>query len=445
MCPSLVPILVHLYNIVLHQRIIPQGWKQAVIKLIPKSQATEDPTNPKNFRPIALTSCISKIFTTIIKHRLDEHMFGNGLLDTRVQKAFQSKIPGCEEHQFKLHSVLQDANSNSRSLTIAWIDLENAYGSVPHNLITFALHHYRVNPYLVDLVHHLYTNLTASILTPSWSTAAFAMEVGVFQGDPLSVSIFNVVINTLVDPLIQHCHELGYRFSSSNMCFNLLQYADDTCMLARDPRSCQRILNVMEEWLTWTGMRAKPSTCQAVALKSRTNADNWVYDPQLHLGSSIIPFLGNSTTTFLGMPVSPTLKDSQCREIISTRVQRMMEKIDNAPLSPKYKILILRRALPAKIGWSLKITSMPPSFVSRILDTCSTRFLKKWLKMPHCANPSSLYLSSSRGGLALLPSPPSTSLCKLQSLLLYPDHKTLLYVSSLLCTLANTNTMGLLR
>ena len=112
---------------------------------------------------------------------------GNGLLDTCMQKAFQSKIPGCEEHQFKLQSVLQDANSNARSLTIAWIDLENAYGSV---------NHYRFNPYLVELVSNLYTNLTASVVTPSWSTAIFGMEIGVFQGDPLSVSIFNVVINT---------------------------------------------------------------------------------------------------------------------------------------------------------------------------------------------------------------------------------------------------------
>ena len=85
-------------------------------------------------------SCIEKIFTTLINHHLDEHMIGTtGLLDTRVQKAFQSKIPGCEEHQFKLKSVLQDAYSNARSLTIAWIDLENAYGSVPHKLIVFAL------------------------------------------------------------------------------------------------------------------------------------------------------------------------------------------------------------------------------------------------------------------------------------------------------------------
>ena len=157
-----------------------------------------------------------------------------------------------------------------------------------------------------------------------------------FQGDPLSVSIFNVVINTLVDPLLHLCHHLGYRFSSSDICLNLLQYADDTCMLARDPHSCQRMLNVMEEWLTWSGMRAKPSKCQAVALKSRKNADNRVYDPQLMLGSSAIPFLGNTTTTFLGMPVSPTLSDIHHRDINATKVHEMLEKIDRAPLSYKY-------------------------------------------------------------------------------------------------------------
>ena len=401
MCPCLLPVLVHLYNIVLSTGKIPQLWKHAVIKLIPKAQAAEDPTNPKHFRPIALTSCIGKIFTTLIEHRLDKHMIGNGLLDTRVQKAFQSKIPGCEEHQFKLRSAIQDANSNTRSLTIAWIDLENAYGSVPHKLITFSLNHYQVNPYLVDLVSNLYTDLKASVLTPSWSTPSFAMQKGVFQGDPLSVSIFNVVINTLVDPLVHHCLHLGYRFSSSDILLNLLQYADDTCLLARDPRSCQRMLNVLGEWLAWSGMRAKQSKCLTVALKSRTNKDNRVFNPQLTLGSSSIPFLGNTTTTFLGLPLSPTMNDAHYRETIATKVQRMMEKIDRCPLSSKYKLLIYRRALPAKIGWILKITNMPPSFVSRILEACCTRFIKKWLRMPRCANPASLYLSSPSGGLGL--------------------------------------------
>ena len=118
------------------------------------------------------------------------------------------------------------------------------------------------------------------------------------------------------------------------------------------------------------------------------------------LGSSAIPFLGNTTTTFLGMPVSPTLSDIHHRDIIATKVHDMLEKIDLAPLSYKYKLLIFRCSLPAIIGWFLKITSIPPSFVSRILEASSTQFLKKWLKMPRCANPSPLYPSSS-GGLAL--------------------------------------------
>ena len=165
-------------------------------------------------------------------------MIGIGFQDTCVQKAFQTKIPGCEKHQFKAHYVLQDANSNARSLTIAWIDLGNAYGSIPHKLIAYALNHYQVNSNLVDLVCNLYTILTPSVLTPSWSTASFAMEVRVFKGDPLSVSIFN----TLVDGLVQRCFKLGCRFFSSNMCLNFLQYADDTCLLARELRSCQRML-----------------------------------------------------------------------------------------------------------------------------------------------------------------------------------------------------------
>ena len=207
--------------------------------------------------------------------------------------------------------------------------------------------------------------------------------------------------STLLNPLVQHCLHLGYRFSSSKICLNLLQYADDTCLLAHDPRSCQRILNIMEEWLTWSGMQAKPSKCQAVALRSHTNAQNRVYDPQLVLGPSTIPFLDNTTTTFLGMPLSPTLNNDHCREIISIKVQEMIKKIDCAPLSSKYKLMIYQQALPAKIGWILKMTDMPPSFVSRILEACCTRFLKKWLKMPRCANPSSLYLYPSSGGLAL--------------------------------------------
>ena len=67
-CPSLLPALVQLFNICWAQSTIPGEWKCAAIKLIPKGSASEDSTNPANFRPIALTPCIGKLFTTLLRN-----------------------------------------------------------------------------------------------------------------------------------------------------------------------------------------------------------------------------------------------------------------------------------------------------------------------------------------------------------------------------------------
>ena len=48
------------------------------------------------------------------------------------------------EHSFALTEALRVAKSEKRALVVSWIDLANAYGSVKHNLIQFALNWYHV-------------------------------------------------------------------------------------------------------------------------------------------------------------------------------------------------------------------------------------------------------------------------------------------------------------
>jgi len=168
---------------------VPNAWKIACIKLIGKSTAKEDPKYPSNFRPIALTSCIGKIFTTILKNRWLKHMLGNGYLDRSVQKAFMSATPGCIEHQAKLAAILCDARTKHKSLVVCWLDLANAYGSVHHSLINFSLVHYHAPPSFSRLIQVMYDGHSASVMTQDWSTPAFPLQIGVYQGDPLSVVI----------------------------------------------------------------------------------------------------------------------------------------------------------------------------------------------------------------------------------------------------------------
>jgi len=67
----------------------------------------------------------------------------------------------------------------------------------------------------------------------------------------------NTMMATLADALKVHS-SLGCTFSGSSRSMHVLQYADDTWLVAGGPASCQRMLERVESWLEWTGMRCWP-------------------------------------------------------------------------------------------------------------------------------------------------------------------------------------------
>ena len=286
-CPVLVPALLDIYNHSWHTYDVPPAWKRASITLIPKGKAQEDPTNPANFRPIALTSCIGKLFSTILKNRLLNVMTSNGFLDTSTQKAFMPSVPGCIEHYAKLATAVHEAHVRHKSLTVSWLDLANAYGSVHHNLISFSLHHYHngVSDNFSSLVANFYSGLSASVYTQDWSSPLIPINKGIFQGDPLSVIIFNTVKNTYIDAIKPHLSS-SYHFTNSSQLLGLLQYADDTCLVSDGPASSQILLDMTDQWLKWSGMQAKIPKCQCLAIKAGSGQ---VYDPNLMLSGAKLP------------------------------------------------------------------------------------------------------------------------------------------------------------
>ena len=168
--PSVIDALLNIFN----QSSIPSSWKVGVTRLLGKPAAKDDSKNP------------GKVFTSILKQRLMSYMIFNNYLDTSIQKAFVNKLPSCLEHQVKLFWIIQKARSQQRNLAICWIDLANAFGSVDHQLISFALD-YRLPQVFVDLVKNFYTNLLVIVSCNNWSNNRIPIDMGIFQGDPLSM------------------------------------------------------------------------------------------------------------------------------------------------------------------------------------------------------------------------------------------------------------------
>ena len=101
----------------------------------------------------------------------------------------------------------------------------------------------------------VYSGLSARVSTDAWITASFPLNIGIYQGDPLSGITFNTVINTLVDTLNLK-KDLGYFLSLSHQ-VSLLQYANNTCIIASSP-----------VWLRWVDMKAKVPKCHFLHIKN---------------------------------------------------------------------------------------------------------------------------------------------------------------------------------
>ena len=66
-----------------------EGWSQSTISLIHKAG---DTTDPKNFRPIALTSTVGKLFHQLLADRISGYVSKSGLIDVNIQKAFMKVL-----------------------------------------------------------------------------------------------------------------------------------------------------------------------------------------------------------------------------------------------------------------------------------------------------------------------------------------------------------------
>ena len=70
-----------------------------------------------------------------------------------------AKIPGCWKHKSLVWVELKTAKSDKSDIVAVWLDIANAYGSVPHQLIFFALEPYGVSQHWIKIFKLRYGGL----------------------------------------------------------------------------------------------------------------------------------------------------------------------------------------------------------------------------------------------------------------------------------------------
>ena len=91
-----------------------------------------------NYRPISITSTISKIFESALKFQIT-----NFFEKSSVICANQSAYLHGRSTQTALHSIINDLSPN---LNDGYVDMAKGFDTIPHDILLYKLKHYNFSP-----------------------------------------------------------------------------------------------------------------------------------------------------------------------------------------------------------------------------------------------------------------------------------------------------------
>ena len=128
---TLIPVCEKLFNSILNQGTMPQTWCGGLITPIYKSGGRSDPA--KKYRCICVSSCLGKLFCSILSQRLLEYIFSLNILH-KSQIGF---LPNnrTAEHVFTLRTLIDKyvyINHNEK-IYACFVDFKKSLDSVWHD------------------------------------------------------------------------------------------------------------------------------------------------------------------------------------------------------------------------------------------------------------------------------------------------------------------------
>ncbi|KAL8621525.1 hypothetical protein ACOMHN_026197 [Nucella lapillus] len=273
--PNLAPSLTTLFQYSLDTGDLPSELRNANIACVYKKG---DKHAAENYRPISLTSVISKLLEHIICRNILTHLEKHDIL-TNLNHGFRSGYSCDTQLLLTSHDLLQSYD-RQRQVDVAILDFSKAFDTVPHKRLLHKLKSYGFRGSLHTWITNFLVHRKMSVVIEGDSSEETTVDSGVPQGTCFGPLLFLCHINDLPDTVKSQVR----------------LFADD-CLLYREINSFQDHLQLqndlcqLETWASDWGMNFNPKKCFILGIQQ---SSNFIYTlcntPLQHVSSN--PYLG---------------------------------------------------------------------------------------------------------------------------------------------------------
>lgn len=219
-----------------------------IVVLVKKKSTGND---MKAYRPITLLNFDYKVLTRIIKQRIAP------LVDTVLSS--HQKCSNGKHNIFEATTKILDKISalkfGGQPSMLVSFDMDHAFDRVKHSFLFRVMEQMNFNPRLIEFLQKITRNSFSRILVNGNLSRSFQIRRSVRQGDPLSMLLFVLYIQPLIDKIVSE----GHAGDALNI------YADDLSVFVPDGRRLTHLVNMIQAYEPVSG--AVLNLAKTVALK----------------------------------------------------------------------------------------------------------------------------------------------------------------------------------
>ncbi|GFV30126.1 probable RNA-directed DNA polymerase from transposon BS [Trichonephila clavipes] len=287
---------------------VPAIWKKAIVVPIPKKNKPLD--DLCSYRPISLTSILSKVMERMITSRLDWYLETNNLL-TSSQSGFR-KCQSTNQQVVFLGQSIKDALDQRHSALALFVNFEAAFDKVWRLKCIQKLQTLNVCNNMLMWIRNFISQRFSAVRFGNAISSFKQSETGLPQGTVISPILFNIFINDLPDLL------------ASDGLTNTSLFADDLAIWCSTPKRDQSKLNTilnltLERLHLWfieniMTLNLKKTTCQFFTLNRQPFSPQLVYNG--------MPVQQSDVSIYLGCALDNKLKWTKHAELVVSKARK---------------------------------------------------------------------------------------------------------------------------
>jgi sorting nexin-29 len=265
-----VVFLTKLFNCCLDKSTYP--WNDSLITPLHKKGSKED---PDNYRAVAVSSVIGKLFSTILLNRLIEFRKLN-CPDSINQLGF-TKGSQTYDHILTMQTIASKYKKLKKKVYAVFVDFKKAFDSVCRAALFYKLSNCGVTGKFYNILRDMYSNSVAQIKLSGFLSKKINVCKGTEQGHPLSPDLFKLFLNDLSELL-----NLDKKANCPSLMCTLvthLLWADDLILLSLDPVTCQTQINKLIKYCNTWGIEINELKTKCIIFGQSETSNNDKFQP----------------------------------------------------------------------------------------------------------------------------------------------------------------------